>query len=177
MILAYKKVFPSLHPSVFVAPSADVIGDVNIGEDSNIWFQVLIRGDVNRVSIGCRTNIQDQSCLHVTRAKADLKIGDDVTIGHKVMLHGCHIQNRVLIGMGAVIMDQARIEDDCIVGAGSLITEGKCFSRGQLILGSPAKAIRALTEEELRFLKLSAANYVKDAQDYREISINPKIKQ
>lgn len=166
MLLEYKGKYPRLGQGVFVAPSADIIGDVEIGRDSNIWFQTLIRGDVNFIRIGERTNIQDQSCLHVTGETAPLIIGDEVTVGHKVLLHGCEIQNRVLIGMGSIIMDHALIENDCIVGAGSLITENKKFPSGHLIFGRPARIIRPLTDQERAFLKESAENYVQTAKDY-----------
>lgn len=159
---------PQIASDVFIAPSADIIGDVKIGSQSSIWFQTLIRGDVNWIEIGERTNVQDLSCLHVTGKTAPLKIGDDVTIGHRVMLHGCEIKNRVLIGMGSLIMDHAVIEEDCIVGAGSLITENKRFPSGYLIYGSPAKAVRPLTDEERAFLLISSKNYIDTASHYRK---------
>jgi carbonic anhydrase/acetyltransferase-like protein (isoleucine patch superfamily) len=166
MIYEYKGMKPNIHPSVFIAASADVIGQVKIGEQSSVWFQVVIRGDVNFIEIGARTNIQDQSCLHVTRKIAPLIIGSEVTVGHSVILHGCEIADRVLIGMGSTIMDGAKIPTHSIVGARSLVTEGKTFPEGHLIMGSPAKAVRPLTEEELLFLPKSSANYVQDAMDY-----------
>jgi len=166
MLHRYLSFSPEVHPSVFIAPSADVIGKVKIGANSSIWFQVVIRGDVNTIEIGERTNVQDQSVLHVTRRIAPLKIGDDVTIGHRVTLHGCTLNNRILVGMGTTIMDQAEISDDCIIGAGSLITENKKFPSKVLIMGAPAKVVRELTEEEIQFLRTSAANYVGDAKDY-----------
>jgi len=172
MIANYKGIQPTIDPSCFIAPSADVIGQVKIGADSNIWFQVVIRGDVNTIQIGERTNIQDQSCLHVTRKTAPLQIGDDVTVGHRALLHGCSIGNLVLVGMGAIVMDQAVIGDQCIVGAGSLITQGKTFPPKSLIMGSPAKVVRELNDEELSFLPKSAANYVLDAKDYKKINLS-----
>ncbi|TVQ78819.1 MAG: gamma carbonic anhydrase family protein [Bradymonadales bacterium] len=166
-VYEYKGIQPQIHPSVFIAESADVIGQVRIGAESNVWFQVVIRGDVNFIEIGNRTNIQDHSCLHVTRKTAPLIVGSEVTVGHQVILHGCTIEDRVLVGMGAIVMDQAVIPSECIVGAGSMVTMGKRFESGSLILGSPAKAVRKLTEEELAFLSQSAANYVQDAKDYQ----------
>tara|TARA_Y100000590_G_scaffold453855_1_gene599651 strand:+ start:5577 stop:6101 length:525 start_codon:yes stop_codon:yes gene_type:complete len=157
---------PQIGEKTFIAPSADVIGETTIGTESSIWFQVVIRGDVNSITIGNRTNIQDLSMLHVTRKKFPLSIGDEVTVGHRVMLHGCTIGNRVLIGMGAIIMDGAVIGDDSIVAAGALVTQGKEFPPGSLILGSPAKVARALTGEERAFLKKSADNYVGDIEGY-----------
>jgi carbonic anhydrase/acetyltransferase-like protein (isoleucine patch superfamily) len=170
MILNYLQHKPEIHPSVYVAPSADIIGKVKIGAESSVWFQVVVRGDVNTIEIGERTNIQDQSCLHVTRGIAPLIVGDDVTVGHRVTLHGCTIKNRVLVGMGATIMDHAVIEEDSMVGAGSLVTIGKKFPPRSLIMGAPAKVVRELTEDELAFLKKSAKNYVGDARDYLGMS-------
>ena len=173
MILPFKGIEPQVPDSCFVAPSADIIGDVEIGEGSSVWFQVLIRGDVNFIRIGKRTNVQDGAVLHVTRSKppqtgAPLIIGDDVTIGHRVTLHGCTIKNRILIGMAATILDGAVIDDDSMVAAGSLVTKGKVFPPRSLIQGSPAKAVRELTAEEISFLKKSAANYVEDSAIYNE---------
>ena len=166
MIYPYLEFLPEIHPSCFIAPSADVIGKVKIGKESSVWYQVVIRGDVNTIEIGERTNIQDQSCLHVTRRTAPLIVGSEVTVGHRVILHGCTLKDRVLVGMGAVIMDHAEIAEDCVIGAGSLITIGKKFPPRSLIMGSPAKRVRDLTNDEIAFLKQSAANYVGDAKDY-----------
>ena len=171
MILPFKGIEPQVPEECFVAPSADIIGDVEIGEQSSVWFQVIIRGDVNKIRIGKRTNIQDAAVLHVTRDKppqkgAPLTIGDDVTVGHRATLHGCTIKNRVLIGMGASMLDHAVIDDDSIVAAGALVTKGKVFPPRSLIQGSPATAVRELTADEISFLKKSAANYVKDSEIY-----------
>lgn len=175
MIFPFQGKEPKIDDSCFLAPSADIIGDVEIGKDSSVWFQVVIRGDVNFIRIGERTNIQDGSVLHVTRANQfegasktgnPLIIGDEVTIGHRVTLHGCTIKNRILIGMGATIMDKAVIDDDSIVAAGALVTQGKVFPPRSLIQGSPAKAVRELTAEEISFMKQSAANYVADNAIY-----------
>lgn len=174
MILPHHGIWPKIHETAFVAPSADVIGDVEIGAESSVWFQVVIRGDVNDIKIGARTNIQDQSCLHVTRRKAPLRIGDDVTVGHRVMLHGCTLGNRILVGMGAIVMDHAVIGDDCIVGAGALVTQGTEVPSGSLVMGSPAKVARPLKPEELAFLKQSAQNYVGDSREYRSYVRGPR---
>ena len=173
MIFPHKGIEPTIPDSVFVAPSADIIGDVHIGEDSSVWFQVVIRADVNKIRIGKRTNIQDGSILHVTRSKAPmisapLTIGDDVTIGHRVTLHGCTVGNRILLGMGVTILDHAKIGDDSLVAAGSLVTKGKEFPPRSLIQGSPAKVVRELTNEEVAMLKASADNYVGDTKLYNE---------
>lgn len=166
MILPYKGSWPKIHETVFLAPSVDVIGDVEIGDHSSVWFQCVIRGDVNWIKIGSRTNIQDHSMLHVTRVKSPLRIGDEVTIGHRVTVHGCTIGNRILIGMGAIILDDAEVGDDCMIGAGSLVTKGMKIPSGSLVYGSPARVIRQLNPEELAFLKQSAENYVQDAKNY-----------
>ena len=169
MILPHHGCTPSLDSSVFVAPSADIIGEVQIGPQSSVWFQVVIRGDVNWIKIGSRTNIQDHSMLHVTRKKSPLLIGDEVTIGHRVTLHGCTVGNRVLLGMGAIVLDDAVIGDDCVIGAGALVTQKMQIPSGSLVFGSPAKVIRPLRQEELAFLKVSAQNYVGDAEEYQRL--------
>jgi len=173
MIFPHKGIEPTIPDSCFIAPSADIIGDVHLGEDTSVWFQVVIRGDVNRVRIGKRTNIQDGAILHVTRDKlpmvgAPLVIGDDVTIGHRVSLHGCTIKNRVLVGMGAVILDHAEIGEDSIVAAGSVVTKDKKFPARSLIQGVPAKVVRQLTDEEVGMLLASASNYVGDTKLYND---------
>lgn len=166
MILPHHSKWPKIHETAFVAPSADIIGEVEIGGHSSVWFQVVIRGDVNWISIGSRTNVQDHAMLHVTRKVSPLKIGDDVTIGHRAMLHGCTIGNRILIGMGAIILDDAVIGDDCVIGAGAVVTKGTKVPAGSLVLGMPAKVIRPLKPEETAFLKESSNNYVNDAMEY-----------
>lgn len=166
MILPFQGIRPRIHESVFVAHSADIIGDVEIGANSSIWYQVVIRGDVNDIRIGSRTNIQDHSMLHVTRRKAPLRVGNEVTVGHRVTLHGCTVGNRVLLGMGAIVMDHAVIEDDCMIGAGALVTQGTRIPSGHLAIGSPARVARPLKPEEIAFLKQSAENYVGDSREY-----------
>jgi carbonic anhydrase/acetyltransferase-like protein (isoleucine patch superfamily) len=173
MILPHKGIEPKIDDSCFISPSADIIGDVEIGKDSSVWFQVVIRGDVNKIRIGERTNIQDGAVLHVTRDKppmkgAPLTLGDDITLGHRVTLHGCTLKNRILVGMGATILDGAVINDDSIVAAGALITKDKVFPPKSLIQGSPAKVVRELTADEIAFLKISATNYVGDSQLYNK---------
>jgi carbonic anhydrase/acetyltransferase-like protein (isoleucine patch superfamily) len=165
---------PHIHESVFVAPSADIIGDVRIGADSSVWFGCVIRGDVNRISIGENTSIQDLSMIHVTHFTREDRsdgfetiIGDNVTIAHKVMLHGCVIEDACLIGMSATILDGAVIGKESIVGAGSLVTKNKTFPPRSLIMGNPAKRIRALSDEEVASLYRSAQNYVRFKAMYR----------
>jgi carbonic anhydrase/acetyltransferase-like protein (isoleucine patch superfamily) len=158
---------PSLGERVFVDRSAVVIGDVELGNDSSVWPMTVIRGDMHRIRIGQRSSVQDGSVLHITHAGPfnpdgfPLLIGDDVTIGHKVMLHGCTVGNRVLIGMGSTVMDGAVVEDEVIIGAGSLVPPGKRLQSGFLYVGSPVKQARALTDKERGFFSYSAANYVK----------------
>ena len=158
---------PALGERAFVDRSAVVIGDVEIGADSSVWPLTVIRGDMHRIRIGARTSVQDGCVLHITHAGPfnpegyPLLIGDDVTIAHKVMLHGCTVGNRVLIGMGSIVMDGAVIEDDVIVGAGSLVPPGKRLDSGFLYVGSPVRPVRALTDKEKAFFTYSAGNYVK----------------
>lgn len=172
MIRSYKGVSPHLNKGVYIDESSVVIGDITVGEDSSIWPLVAARGDVNYIKIGKRTNIQDGSVLHLTRKSASnpngypLIIGDDVTVGHKVMLHGCTLQNRILVGMGAIVMDNVTIEDDVIIGGGALVPPNKTLQSGYLYVGSPVKQVRPLTDEELKFLTLSANNYVELKNDY-----------
>ena len=171
MILPHHGKWPEIHETAFVAPSADVIGEVEIGTHSSVWFQVVIRGDVNWIKIGSRTNIQDHSMLHVTRRKSPLTIGDEVTVGHRVTLHGCKVGNRVLLGMGAILLDDCEIGDDCIIGAGALVTKGTKIPSGSLAMGSPAKVARPLKPDEIAFLKQSAQNYVGDSTEYKALGV------
>lgn len=169
---SYRNIYPTLGKNVYVDEAAVIIGDINIGDDSSIWPLVAIRGDVNSINIGKRTNVQDGSILHVTRKSSQLpqgyplRIGDDVTIGHQCMLHGCRLGNRILVGMGAIIMDNAHIEDDVIIAAGSLISPNKRLTSGFMYVGRPAKPARPLTTQELAFLTASAHNYVELKQEY-----------
>lgn len=171
-IRAYKGIHPQLGERVMVDTTSVVIGDVVLADDVSIWPLVVIRGDVNRVTIGKRSNIQDGSVLHLTHKSAanpgghPLIIGEDVTVGHKAMLHGCTIGNRVLIGMGSILLDGVIVEDDVMIGAGSLVSPGKRLESGHLYLGSPAKKIRPLTAEEISGLLSSANNYVAWKNDY-----------
>ncbi len=179
MIRDYKGVFPKIHPSVFVNESAQVIGNVEIGEDSSVWFHVLIRGDVHYVRIGKRTNIQDGSLLHVTRVKWPLILGNEITIGHGVTLHGCVIKDRCLIGMRAVLLDGAEVGEESIIGAGALVTEGMVIPPRSLAFGLPAKVVRSLTDEEVGKIRQSAENYVLLAKDYlksTQSNMRPKRK-
>lgn len=164
---------PKLDSGVFLAPSADVIGNVEIGRNSSVWFNVTIRADIGPIRIGHDTNIQDNSVIHGTFNKAFAKIGNQVTIGHSVIMHGCRIDDLCLIGMGTIIMDGAHIPTNCIVGAGSLVTEGAKFEPGSLIMGRPAKFIRPLKKEEFEFLPKSANNYILYKSWYEDPSKRP----
>ena len=163
-LYAFRGQRPTRHATAWVAPSADVIGDVVLAEDTSVWFGAVIRGDNTRIPIGARSNVQEGAMLH-SDPHAPLSIGEDCTIGHHAILHGCTIGNRVLIGMGATVLNGATIADDCIVGANALVTEGKSFPPGSLIVGAPAKAVRQLDERSIAGLKLSAAHYVQNARD------------
>jgi gamma-carbonic anhydrase len=151
---------PQIEKDVFVAEGAQIIGDVKIGEGSSVWFNTTLRGDVMPITIGRETNIQDGSVLHGTYGKFACEVGDRVTIGHSVILHGCKIGTRCLIGMGSIVMDGADIGEHSVVGAGSLVTEGKKFPPRSLIVGRPAVVKRPLNEDELKFLEQSADNYL-----------------
>ena len=158
---------PLVAPSAWVADSAQLIGDVELGEDASVWFGSVVRGDVDAIRIGRGSNIQDASVLHCDSGQP-LLVGDYVTVGHQVMLHGCTIGDYSLIGIGAIVLNGARIGKYCLVGAGSLVTEGKEFPDGSMIIGSPAKAVRSLTAEQIDRLKLSAQRYIENARRYRD---------
>ena len=166
MIRGYKGILPKIHPSVYVDESAQVIGDVEIGEDSSIWFHVLIRGDVHYIRIGKRTNVQDGSLLHVTRRQWPLILGNEITVGHGATLHGCVIKDRCLIGMRAVLLDGAEVGEESIIGAGALVTEGMIVPPHSMVFGLPAKVVRTLTDKEVAKIRQSAENYVLLAKDY-----------
>ena len=157
---------PDLAASAWVADSAEVIGKVTLGENSSVWFGVVIRGDNAPISVGAGSNIQDLSVLHTDHDKP-LTIGENVTIGHQVMLHGCTIGDGSLIGIQAVVLNGAKIGKNCLVGAGSLVTEGKEFPDGSMIFGSPAKAVRQLSPEQIEGLKMSAESYIANARRYK----------
>ena len=165
-IRPYQGISPDIADHVFIDDSAVVIGDVSIGEHSSIWPMTVVRGDVNSIAIGARTNIQDGSVLHVTHRHETipdgyaLTIGDDVTVGHKVILHGCTIKDQCLIGMGACVMDGALVESRVLLGAGSLVPMGKVLEGGYLWLGNPVRKVRPLAKAELDWLDYSAAHYV-----------------
>ncbi len=172
MIRPYKGKQPQIGPHCFIDESAVVIGDVEIGEDCSIWPMTVIRGDTNRIRIGRKTNIQDGSVLHVTHEGkyspqgAPLLIGDEVTVGHKALLHGCQIGNRCLIGMGSIIADNAIVEDYVIVGSGALVAPGKRLASGYLYIGSPARQVREITDDEREMITYLANHYEAHIDDY-----------
>lgn len=169
---SYLNVAPTLGERVYVAPSAAVIGKVTIGDDSSIWPMAVVRGDVNSIRIGARTSIQDGSVLHVTHdgpyrpGGRALIVGDDVTVGHRAVLHACTIGNACLIGMGALLLDDVELEDYVMIGAGALVPPGKKLESRGLYVGSPARRARDLTAKEIEFLPYSAAHYVKVKDNY-----------
>jgi carbonic anhydrase/acetyltransferase-like protein (isoleucine patch superfamily) len=171
-IKPFKGVTPTIGQRAFIDETSVVIGDVHLGDDCSIWPMSVVRGDVNKIRIGARTNIQDGSVLHVTHPHEDMPeghavvVGDDVTVGHKVILHGCTIGNCCLIGMGATIMDGAVLEDYVLLGAGSLVSPGKTLEGGFLWLGSPARKIRPLSDDERKWIEYSAKHYVELKGEY-----------
>ena len=166
MIRTFQGIKPTVPVSCFVEETGVVIGDVVMGDECSVWFHAVIRGDVNYIRIGKRTNIQDGCVLHVARRSLPLIVGDEVTVGHNVTLHACTVGNRCLIGMGAIVMDGAEIGENSIVGAGALVTPGTKIPPGSLVLGQPARVKRPVTEAEARTIRESAANYVADIETY-----------
>ena len=166
MIKTFNNITPKIDPSVYIADDAIIIGDVVIGEDANIWFGSVIRGDVSYIRIGARTNIQDMTMIHVSSDFGPTIIGEEVTVGHRVTLHGCHVERQCLIGMGATVMDHARVGEQTVIGAGSLVSPGTIIPPRVLALGSPARVKRDLTDEELANLDKSWRNYVELKKHY-----------
>jgi gamma-carbonic anhydrase len=158
-IMPFEGISPKIHPSVFIASGARIIGDVEIGELSSVWFNVVIRGDVHFIRIGRRTNIQDLTMCHVTHKRYSLAIGDDVTVGHSAVLHGCTIHDRVLVGMGAKVLDRAVVESNSLIAAGAVVREGFTVPEGTMVAGVPAKVIRELTDDERASVAQGAMNY------------------
>src|SRR3954463_7399642 len=161
MLRPFRSVLPRVNPSAYIDQSAQVIGDVEIGAESSIWMNVVIRGDVNTIRIGRRTNIQDGTVVHVMRETHPTRIGDDVTVGHGAIIHGTRLADRVLIGMGAILLNGVDVGSDCIVAAGTLLTEGTNVAPRSLVMGSPGKVKRPLTDEEVESIRWYAENYVK----------------
>lgn len=167
MLLPFNGTAPQVDLTAYVQSSARVIGDVHLGAHASVWFNTVVRADVHHVRIGSRTNIQDNSTIHVTGGVWPTLIGDDVTVGHGAILHGCTIGNRCLVGIGAIVLDGCEIGDECLIGAGALVTPGTKIAAGHLVLGGPAKVTRKLKPAEREQIRQSAQNYVDRAVQYR----------
>lgn len=166
MIHPFKGILPQIDPTAFLTPSADVIGDVVLGPYCSVWFNATIRGDVNSIRIGSETNIQDNAVIHVTGVTGPTVIGNRVTIGHSAIVHGCTVEDRVLVGMGAIILDQSVIGTGSIIGAGALVTSRTIVPPGSMVYGNPARVIRALTEAEIASIDVFADKYLRNIKDY-----------
>lgn len=167
MIKPFLETLPKIHPTVFVADNAFVIGDVEIGKDSSIWFGSVIRGDVNYIRIGARTNIQDQSIIHVNTGTHPTILEDEITVGHRVTLHGCYVESGCLVGIGAIVLDGARIGKNSLIAAGSLVTPNTQIPPASLVMGAPAKVKRALTDKELEDMTENWQHYVELKNQYK----------
>ena len=168
MIRPFRGKHPEIHPTAFVEESAQVIGDVQIGEHSSVWFNAVVRGDVFYIRIGARTNVQDGTVIHVTNGTHATVLEDEVTVGHNVTLHGCHVGRGSLVGMGAIVMDGVRIGEKCLVAAGSLVSPGTVVPPRSLLIGAPARVKRQLTDEEAAQLDIFWQNYVEYTRLYKE---------
>src|SRR2546421_1310579 len=167
MIKPFQTIIPKIHPSAFITEDALIIGDVEIGEDSSVWFGSIIRGDVNFIRIGSRTNIQDGTIIHVSSKTHSTVLEDEITVGHRVVLHGCHVESGCLIGIGAVLLDGVRVGTRSLVAAGSLLTPETIIPPRSLVMGSPAKVKRELTTDELAHLDRSWRNYIELKKQYQ----------
>jgi len=167
MIKEYLGTRPTVHPDAWIADDAVVIGDVVVAKDASIWFQTVVRGDVSHIRIGARTNIQDHCTLHVTRDAHPVIIHDDVTVGHRVVLHGCEVMSGALVGIGSIVLDDAVIEEGAMVGAMSLVTPGMRVPAGQLVMGQPARVVRPVKDAERKWMAETVTNYMGYANDYK----------
>jgi carbonic anhydrase/acetyltransferase-like protein (isoleucine patch superfamily) len=168
MLRAYKGITPRVHPTAYVDTTAQVIGDVEIGEASSVWMNAVVRGDVHWIRIGARSNVQDNTTVHVMNATNPTTVGDDVTIGHGAIIHGCTLHDRILVGMGAIILNGVVVGEDSIVAAGTLLTEGTRVPPRSLVMGSPGKVRRELTDEDVRSIRVYAERYVEYRLDYMD---------
>lgn len=169
LILPHHGRSPVIDATAFIAPTATVIGDVEIGAESGIWFGCVLRGDVNEIRVGARTNIQDGTVIHVASKGQGTYIGDDITVGHMALLHACTLESGCFVGMKACVMDGAHVESGAMVAAGALVTPGKRVPRGELWAGNPARCLRALTEKDLAYFPVSARQYVELAKSYKTV--------
>jgi len=167
-LLPYRGVMPCIHPNSFIAQTATVIGDTHIGEDSGIWYGCVVRGDVNEIRIGKRTNIQDLTMIHCAELGQGTYLGDDITVGHSAVLHACTIEDNAFIGIQACVMDDCIVEKGAMVAAGALITPGKIVKAGEVWAGSPAKKLRDINEKDLAFFEINRQRYVRLAHEYKE---------
>lgn len=170
MIRAFRGKSPSIHPSAFIADTACIFGDVEVEEDASIWFNAVVRGDVHSIRVGKRANVQDGSVLHVYDGWHPLIIGDEVTVGHKAVLHGCTIGRSSLVGIGATILDTAEIGEECIVGAGAVVGVGAKVPARTLVVGLPARPKRAVTDEEVKWLRTMWRSYMELAKEYKALA-------
>jgi gamma-carbonic anhydrase len=171
VIVPYDGRSPRLDPTAYVVQSATIVGDVVIGPESSVWFGAVVRGDIESIRIGARTNVQDNATVHVVGGKFGTTIGDGVTVGHNAVVHGCVVEDGSLIGMGAIVLDAAVVGAESLVGAGALVTPGMRIKPRSLVLGSPARVLRPLTEDELERIRSSAASYVGYARRYRDAGV------
>ena len=166
MVKIFNNIEPKIHPTAYIADDAIIIGDVEIGEDASVWFGTVIRGDVNFIRIGARTNIQDMTMIHVSSKTHSTILEEEITVGHNVTLHGCHVERGCLIGIGAILLDGVRVGANSLVAAGSLLTPGTQIPPNSMVMGSPAKVKRQLTTDELAYLQKSWQNYVELKKHY-----------
>ncbi|MFC3039498.1 gamma carbonic anhydrase family protein [Virgibacillus xinjiangensis] len=168
MAIPYNNKYPAIHDTVFVAPGSHIIGDVSIGKESSVWFNAVLRGDEDSITIGEKCSIQDNSTIHLYEG-CPAHIEDEVTVGHNVVLHGCKVGKRSIIGMGSTILDNVEIGKECIIGANTLIPPGKKIPPGSLVVGSPGKVVRSLTKEDYDLIQLSVDTYVEKGKEFKEI--------
>jgi carbonic anhydrase/acetyltransferase-like protein (isoleucine patch superfamily) len=168
MIAAYAGHTPRIDPSAFVVDNATVVGDVVIGPESSIWFGAVVRGDIHPIRIGARSNVQDNATLHVVGGKFATTLGDGVTVGHNAVVHGCTIEDGLLVGMGAIVLDDARVGAESLIAAGALVPPGMRVPRRSLVLGNPGRIVRQVSDDELERIRSSASNYVGYAKRYRD---------
>lgn len=171
MIRPYQGTYPQIHPTAFIEESAQVIGDVSIGEESSVWFNAVVRGDCYYIRIGNRTNIQDGTVIHVTTGTHATVLEDEVTVGHNVTLHGCHVERGSLVGIGSIVMDAVRVGAQSLVAAGSLLTPGTQIPPRSLVMGAPARVKRRLTDEEVAGLEIFWKNYIEFTRAYKAESV------